>query len=114
LFRYGGVVRIVVTGASGQLGRLTVEALITLVPASALILVTRFPHALADVAAKGAEVRHGDFGRPETLRAAFAGGSRALVVSILGPAPPSGTGQRSKPLPLPEWATSSTPPCSIR
>jgi NAD(P)H dehydrogenase (quinone) len=73
--------RIVITGASGQLGRLTTAAALERVAPSDLILVTRRPDALADLAARGATVRAGDFDRPETLPAAFAGGEKLLLIS---------------------------------
>jgi NAD(P)H dehydrogenase (quinone) len=73
--------RIVITGASGQLGRLTTAAALERVAPSDLILVTRTPDALADLAARGATVRAGDFDRPESLPAAFAGGEKLLLIS---------------------------------
>lgn len=47
----------------------------------ALILVTRHPGSLAAFAARGISVRRGDFADPPTLRAAFAGGDRLLLIS---------------------------------
>jgi len=77
--------RIIVSGASGNLGRLTVEALLERgVPASRLILVSRTPAELADYAAMGASTRYGDFTEPESLPAAYAGGKRMLLISIGG------------------------------
>jgi NAD(P)H dehydrogenase (quinone) len=78
--------RIVVTGASGRLGRLVTTALLRRVPASALILVSRSPDKLASLAQRGAAVRYGDFERPDSMPAAFAGGRRALVISTIGAA----------------------------
>jgi NAD(P)H dehydrogenase (quinone) len=77
---------IVVTGASGQLARLVTERLLERVPPSEVVLVTRTPEALDQVAAHGVAVRHGDFARPESLPAAFAGGERMLLISasVLG------------------------------
>ena len=72
---------IVITGASGQLGRKVAEKLIDRVDPSDLVLVTRTPESLADFADKGAVVRHGDFDDPSTLSAAFAGGDRLLLIS---------------------------------
>src|SRR5919109_3013229 len=72
---------IVITGASGRLGRLTAEAVLETIEPSDLVLVTRTPEGLADLAARGADVRAGDFDRPETLPAAFAGGERLLLIS---------------------------------
>ena len=80
--------KIIVSGASGQLGGLTVQALLDLgVPASRLILVSRTPGALAEYAALGASTRFGDFTQPESLAAAYAGGKRMLLISIGGRLP---------------------------
>lgn len=77
--------RIIVSGASGNLGELTVKALLERgVPASQLILVSRTPEALEDYAAMGASTRFGDFTQPESLAAAYAGGTRMLLISIGG------------------------------
>lgn len=67
---------IVVTGATGQLGRLVIRELTARgVP---VVASTRNPAAAADL---GVEVRHGDFDAPDTLRTAFAGATRLLLVS---------------------------------
>jgi len=73
--------RLVITGASGQLGRRTAEIALASCAPGRLILVTRRPDALADLAARGAEVRFADFDRPASLRAAFAGAERLLLIS---------------------------------
>jgi NAD(P)H dehydrogenase (quinone) len=70
-----------VTGASGQLGRLVANALLERIPPAEAVLVTRRPAALADLAARGADVRHGDFDDPASLRTAFAGVTRLLLIS---------------------------------
>lgn len=73
---------ITVTGASGQLGRLAVQALIERgVPASEIAAVARTPEKAAELAALGVQVRQGDYSRPETLTAALAGTERLLLVS---------------------------------
>jgi NAD(P)H dehydrogenase (quinone) len=72
---------IVITGASGHLGRRVIEEALDRVEPSDLILVTRTPDALADLAARGAQVRAGDFDDPSSLAAAFAGGERLLLIS---------------------------------
>lgn len=74
---------LLITGASGQLGRRTAELVIARGGGENLILVTRSPEALADLAAQGAQVRFGDFERPEGLRAAFAGATRMLLISAV-------------------------------
>jgi NAD(P)H dehydrogenase (quinone) len=76
-------VSFVVTGASGSFGQLVTKLLLTRIPASELILVTRNPAALAPLAARGVTVRYGDFDKPESLRPAFAGGERMLLISTL-------------------------------
>jgi len=73
--------RLVITGASGQLGRRAAEITLAGCEPGRLILVTRRPDALADLAARGAEVRFADFDRPASLRAALAGGERMLLIS---------------------------------
>jgi NAD(P)H dehydrogenase (quinone) len=75
---------IAVTGASGRLGALTTEELLCRVPAGELILITRTPERLADLADQGAAVRYGDFDDQDSLVAAFAGAQRALVISAIG------------------------------
>jgi len=74
-------VSVVIAGASGQLGRLASELLLERVPASDVILVTRTPDALADLAARGVDVRRGDFDEPDGLRTALAAGRRMLLIS---------------------------------
>ena len=71
---------LLVTGAGGHLGRLVVETLLAS-GAGKVIGTTRDPSKLADLAAKGAEIRAADFDRPESLAAAFAGADRMLLVS---------------------------------
>lgn len=72
---------IIVTGASGQFGRAAAEMLLEKVPANELIFTTRKPDTLADLAVRGANVRHADFDKPETLRTAFEGGTKMLLIS---------------------------------
>ena len=72
---------IVITGASGQLGRLTAELVLDRVPASEVILTTRRPETLSDFTERGATVRQADFDRPERLAEAFAGGENLLLIS---------------------------------
>ena len=73
---------IIVSGASGGFGRDTAQLLLDKgVHPATLILTTRTPARLDDLAAKGAQVRFADFDRPETLEAAFAGGTKMLLIS---------------------------------
>src|SRR3979411_470305 len=71
----------IVTGASGKLGRLVAESLMARLAPAELVLVTRHPAALSDLAARGADVRYGDFDEPASLPKAFAGGRRMLLIS---------------------------------
>jgi len=74
---------VIVTGASGQLGRLVLKELLDIrgVPADQIIATTRTPGHLAEFAARGVQVREADFDRPDLLPVAFAGGRRMLVIS---------------------------------
>ena len=81
--RAAGDDKIIISGASGQLGHATVKALLARgVPAKNLILVSRTPDTLAEFVKQGAIARFGDFGKPESLPAAYAGGTRMLLISI--------------------------------
>ena len=71
---------ILVTGAGGHLGRLTVEHLLA-AKAGKVIAASRDPAKLADLAAKGAETRRADFDDHAWLDAAFKGVDRLLIVS---------------------------------
>jgi NAD(P)H dehydrogenase (quinone) len=74
---------IAITGASGHLGRRVVDRLLGahgVAPAD-LVLVTRSPDKLAELAAAGAQVRHGDFDDAASLEGAFAGAAKALIIS---------------------------------
>lgn len=75
--------KLFVTGASGQLGRLVVAALLRRVPAAQIVAGVRDTEASAaqDLRAQGVAVRRADYARPETLAEAFAGIDRLLLIS---------------------------------
>lgn len=73
---------IAITGAAGQLGQAVVKHLLTLVPAEQIIASVRNPEKAAAFAEQGVSVRAGDFAKPETLAAAFAGAAQVLVISV--------------------------------
>ncbi|CAM5771175.1 NAD(P)-dependent oxidoreductase [Labrys miyagiensis] len=75
--------RLLVAAASGQLGRLTVDALLESVPAARIVAGVRNPDgdAAKAFAAKGVEVRKVDYADPAGLAAAFAGIDRLLLIS---------------------------------
>jgi len=72
--------KLLVTGASGNLGRRVVELLLE-ADAGEVIATTRRPEKLADLAARGVDVRRADFDDPASLARAFEGADRLLLVS---------------------------------
>jgi NAD(P)H dehydrogenase (quinone) len=72
---------IVVTGATGQLGRLVIASLLKRVPAKQIVAAVRAPSKAADLATLGVQVREADYSKPATLATAFAGASRLLLIS---------------------------------
>jgi len=71
---------LLVTGGSGQLGRRVIDLLLE-ANAGHVITTTRTPEKLADLAARGVEVRPGDFDQPDSLATVFAGVDRLLLIS---------------------------------
>lgn len=72
---------IAITGATGHLGRLVVDALLEKVPAKELVAIARTPAKAADLAAKGVQVRPGDYREPAQLGAALQGVEALLLIS---------------------------------
>ncbi|MFJ2936028.1 SDR family oxidoreductase [Streptomyces sp. NPDC087219] len=74
---------LVVTGATGQLGRLVIDALLSspTVPAESVVAVVRDKAKAADLAERGVELRIADYSKPETLAGAFEAGDRVLLIS---------------------------------
>jgi NAD(P)H dehydrogenase (quinone) len=72
---------ILVTGATGKLGRLVIEELLKKVPARQVIAAVRNPEKAADLAARGVQVRKADYSQPETLGPAFHGAEKVLLIS---------------------------------
>lgn len=71
----------IITGASGGFGRGATQGMLTHVAPEDLILVTRNPDTLKDMADKGCQVRFGDFDDYDSLVKAFAGGDKMLMIS---------------------------------
>lgn len=71
---------LLVTGASGHLGRRVIELLLES-NSHQIIATTRSPEKLDDLAARGVEVRYADFDNPDALTEAFAGATRLLLIS---------------------------------
>jgi NAD(P)H dehydrogenase (quinone) len=72
---------IVITGATGQLGRLVITELLERVPAGELVAAVRHPENAADLAELGVTVRACDYEDPATLADAFHPGDRVLLIS---------------------------------
>ncbi|WP_411906652.1 SDR family oxidoreductase [Rhizobium mayense] len=70
-----------VTGATGQLGRLVIEALLKTIPANRIVAAVRNPAKASDLAERGVIVREADYSRPDTLGPALAGVEKLLLIS---------------------------------
>ena len=73
----------VLTGTTGGLGSQVLKSLLKLVPPDQIVVSLYNPNsdAATQIAALGVTVRHGDYSKPETLKRAFAGGKKLLLVS---------------------------------
>lgn len=71
---------LLVAGASGQLGRLVLDALIR-AGGHKIIATTRTPANLAGYIPKGVDVRAADYTKPEGLVEAFRGATKMLLIS---------------------------------
>ncbi|QZH75789.1 MAG: NAD(P)H-binding protein [Erythrobacter sp.] len=71
--------KIIVSGASGQFGHAAAEKLLD--GGAEVIALSRSIDKLADLAARGAEVRAADFDSPDGLVEAMAGGEKLLLIS---------------------------------
>ncbi|MEV5072698.1 SDR family oxidoreductase [Microbacterium sp. LMI12-1-1.1] len=80
--RTGTSTKIVISGASGDLGRRVTKQLQGHAGID-LTLVTRTPQRLAERQAEGLAVRRGDYSEPDSLDAAFAGGDVLFLISGL-------------------------------
>ena len=72
--------KILVTGASGHIGRLTLEKLLDRRPASELIGLVRDPAKAQNLAALGIELRQGDYLEKASLLKAFEGVDKVLLL----------------------------------
>ncbi|WP_043682670.1 SDR family oxidoreductase [Streptomyces xylophagus] len=72
---------IVVTGATGHLGRHVVEQLLEKVPADQITAVVRTPEKAADFADRGVKIVVADYNTPETFDTVFAAGDKVLLIS---------------------------------
>ncbi|MFF4275842.1 SDR family oxidoreductase [Streptomyces sp. NPDC001536] len=72
---------IVVTGATGNLGRHVIEQLLEKVPAEQVTAVVRSAEKGADFAARGVKIAVADYNTPETFDGLFAAGDKVLLIS---------------------------------
>lgn len=73
---------IAITGATGHLGRLTLQALLQRgIPAEQIVALVRAPAKAADLTEQGVQVRQADYHQPDTLRSALQGVQKLLLIS---------------------------------
>ena len=70
-----------ISGATGQLGRLVIDALLKTIPANQVIAAVRDPAKARDLAERGVIVREADYNRPDQLSTALAGVDKLLLIS---------------------------------
>lgn len=72
---------IIVTGATGQLGRLVIASLLKTTPAARIVAAVRDVSKAADLADQGVQVRRADYNDPASLDTAFQGAAKVLLIS---------------------------------
>lgn len=72
---------VVVTGATGHLGRLVIDGLLAVLPAGQVVAAVRDKEKAAGIAERGVELRLADYDRPETLDGVFGAGDVVLLIS---------------------------------
>lgn len=72
---------IVVTGATGNLGRFVINGLLEQVPADQITAVVRSKEKAADFEARGVRLAIADYNSPETFDDLFAAGDKVLLIS---------------------------------
>ncbi len=72
---------IVITGATGQLGRHVITSLLTKVPAASLAVAVRNEEKAKDFAALGVQVRYADYNQPASWDTALQGADKVLLIS---------------------------------
>ncbi|MFI1420957.1 SDR family oxidoreductase [Streptomyces sp. NPDC020731] len=72
---------IVITGATGNLGRHVVEQLLEKVPAEQVTAVVRNAEKASDLAERGVRIAVADYNAPETFDGLFTAGDKVLLIS---------------------------------
>jgi len=78
---------LLITGANGKLGRLIVEEVLRRAPDTPLAVSVRDASAASDLAERGVDVRQADYGDLDSIRAAFTGVDRLLLMPTPAPDP---------------------------
>ena len=74
--------KILITGATGNIGRKTLQHLLDRLPATDLVGLARDPAKAADLAAAGIEIRQGDYFDYDGLVRAFEGIDKVMLVFV--------------------------------
>ena len=74
-------IMIVVTGATGQLGRLVIAALLKKVPPAEIVAAVRNPEKAKDLTEAGIQVRYADYSQPASWDEALKGADKVLLIS---------------------------------
>jgi nucleoside-diphosphate-sugar epimerase len=101
---------IVVTGATGHLGRFVIEGLLEKVPADRITAVVRSEEKAAGFAARGVKLAIADYNAPETFDGVFSAGTRS---SSTPRRPPASRSSRTPAPPAacpPRWPTTTAAP----
>ncbi|MEV7731702.1 SDR family oxidoreductase [Streptomyces sp. NPDC088921] len=75
---------IIVTGATGHLGRLVIEELLEKVPADQVTAVVRNKEKAADLTERGVRIAVADYNAPHTFDGLFSAGDKVLLISSTG------------------------------
>ncbi|WP_324677911.1 SDR family oxidoreductase [Hymenobacter sp. GOD-10R] len=70
-----------ITGATGHLGRATINALLSKTSADKIVALVRDPQKATDLSQQGVQVRQGDYNDLASLEAAFQGVNTVLLIS---------------------------------
>ena len=73
--------KIAITGATGQLGQLVIQALLKRVSADQIVALVRDQKKVTALAEQGVELRHFDYDAPESLAPALQGIDKLLLIS---------------------------------
>jgi len=73
--------RILVTGATGKLGKTVIETLLKKMPANQIVALVRDEAKAADFKAKGVDIRFGDYDDRSSLDRAMQGVEKVLLIS---------------------------------